>query len=281
MHLYAVAEGTNATRPVIRLALDRPGALEELPDGVYTAFRTFPGARVLCLDEHLARTQRSMDALGWGWGLDQPLVRRALAAALASWPKACAKVRIHVLERQVTVQQVSARIFVLLTPLVEVPRQFVEEGVGLGLAPELQRLRPRIKTTDFMRIRRPHPLERQWEYDHLLTDHEGQILEGTSSNFYAVRGGTILTRSEGVLEGITRGFLALLAKDLGLAFEWRGLGVDELGSLDEAFISSSTRGVVPVVRVGQTPIGTGKPGPITRRLMEAYALAARDRARPL
>ncbi len=281
MQLYAVVEDEKAPQPVVRLSLDRPGTVDDLPDGVYTAFRTFPGGRVLLLAEHLARTQRSMDALDWGWKLNQPLVRRALAAALVGWPEACAKIRVHVLQRPCNIQQASARIFLLLSPLVEVPRKFLEEGVGLGLAPELQRPRPRIKTTDFMRIRRPLPLERQWEYDHLLTDPTGQLLECSSSNFYGVQNGKIFTRSDGVLEGITRGMLASLAEELGLAFEWRELSLKDLTHLDEAFLSSSARGVVPVVRVGHTQIGSGKPGPITRRIVQAYTRAAASRAQPI
>ncbi len=253
----------------------------ELPDGVYTAFRTYGKARVLGLDEHFERTQRSMDALRFGWRLDPGRLRAALRASLERWPTSDAKLRIHVLREALDVGGAMARVFLVLTPLIEVPAAFLEQGVVLALAGELRRATPEVKTTDFMRLRQPHPLERQSEYDRLLVDSSGSLLEGTSSNFYGVRGSSVITREDGVLQGITRGILARLAQQQGIGWEWRAVQTDELAALDEAFLSSSTRGVVPVVQVGETRIGNGRPGPITRRMLQALRDAVERLAQPI
>jgi branched-subunit amino acid aminotransferase/4-amino-4-deoxychorismate lyase len=281
--LYALVDSSSARAPGGELLLLAQGAalaaaVEGLPEGVYTAFRTFGGARFVGLDQHLARTQRSMDLLGWTSALDEQCLRSSLNRAAAQWVSAAAqsgsapdtKIRVHVVRDPVAIGAVRARVFLLLTPLQEVPPAFLREGVGLELAPELRRERPRVKTTDFMRLRRPRPLERQDAFDHLLVDDRGGILEGSSSNFYGVVAGSVWTRNEGVLEGITRSILARLALEIGVGWHWRSVSLDQLRSLDEAFLSSSTRGVVPVVKVAGTPIAGGSPGSVTRRLAAAY-----------
>ena len=84
--------------------------------------------------------------------------------------------------------------------------------------------------------------------------------------------GTLVTppESAGILVGITRGFVLEAARDLGLRIEERPLLPQELASADEAFISSSIREVVPVVRVDAEIVGSGAPGPLTLELLRRY-----------
>jgi branched-subunit amino acid aminotransferase/4-amino-4-deoxychorismate lyase len=113
---------------------------------------------------------------------------------------------------------------------------------------------------------------RKGAYEALMCDAVGRIAEGSSSNLFLVRQGRLATPalSVGLLEGITRRHVIALARGLGLAVDELGLWPADLQGADEAFLTSSVRGVMPVVRVDGRPIGAGAPGPVTRRIMAAY-----------
>lgn len=104
----------------------------------------------------------------------------------------------------------------------------------------------------------------------LLTDAAGNVVEGPGFNVFAVRNGRLVTPSEGVLEGITRRTVIEVAGTLGIPVEVRALPAAELRSADEAFLSSSGGGVLPVTRVDGQPVGSGEPGAVTRRLLQTY-----------
>ena len=102
-----------------------------------------------------------------------------------------------------------------------------------------------------------------------------ELLEGLSSNFWGVVNGTVCTAEDGVLLGITRTLVLDEARAAGFAVQLRPVRRDALGTLDEAFLTSSTRGVMPVVAIDEVSVGCGAPGPVTARLHERYEAAAR------
>jgi branched-chain amino acid aminotransferase len=104
----------------------------------------------------------------------------------------------------------------------------------------------------------------------LLRDAHDHVVEGPGFNVFAVIGGRLVTPREGVLHGITRRTTIEIAQSLGCAVEERALPIAQLLAADEAFITSSGGGVLPVARVNGTRIGSGEPGPITRQLVETY-----------
>jgi branched-chain amino acid aminotransferase len=114
----------------------------------------------------------------------------------------------------------------------------------------------------------------------LFLDTEGHLSEATASNVFVVAGGALLTPplSCGALPGITRAAVLRLAAELGAeAADDRPLDADALRAAEEAFLTSSVRELVPLVRVGGEPLGRGAPGPVTARLLAAYrALVARE-----
>ena len=107
----------------------------------------------------------------------------------------------------------------------------------------------------------------------LFLDTEGHCSEATSSNVFVWRRNTLLTPpvSCAALPGITRATVLELATGLGVPSAERIVGPDELINADEVFLTSSLRGLAPVVQIGPHRIGTGAPGMVTRRLSEAYA----------
>jgi branched-chain amino acid aminotransferase len=104
----------------------------------------------------------------------------------------------------------------------------------------------------------------------VLTDAHGNAVEGPGFNVFAVTGGKLVTPRDGVLEGITRRTVIEMAQALGIPVELRALPAAELRSADEAFLSSSGGGVLPVTRVDGQAVGGGQVGVVTRRLAETY-----------
>ena len=106
----------------------------------------------------------------------------------------------------------------------------------------------------------------------LLVDSRQRVLEGATSNVFAVLGGQLVTPavSEGILEGVTRSVVLERAAELDLDVRYAPLDVDLLGAAEEVFVTATTREVVPVVAIDDEPVGDGVPGPVTARVHAAY-----------
>ncbi|HSG46406.1 MAG TPA: aminotransferase class IV, partial [Longimicrobiales bacterium] len=101
---------------------------------------------------------------------------------------------------------------------------------------------------------------------------DGVALEGAHSNLFVVFGDTLVTHplSNVVLPGITRGYVVELARELGITVHERPVQVEELARADEAFFTGTTTEVKPCVEIDGRPVGSGEPGPLTRRLSDAF-----------
>jgi branched-chain amino acid aminotransferase len=116
-------------------------------------------------------------------------------------------------------------------------------------------------------------------YEALMLDRDGFVTEGTTSNVFAVRGATLVTPplAVGILEGVTRGLVLALARELGVPAREERLRPRDLEAADEIFITSSVREIVPVTRLGGRPVGTGRPGPVTAHLHAVFRERAGSR----
>ena len=109
---------------------------------------------------------------------------------------------------------------------------------------------------------------------------DGAVTEGTSNNAYIVKGNTIITRQLGheILHGITRAAVLRFAREAQMQVEERAFTIAEAQGADEAFITSASTFVMPVVEVDGAAVGTGKPGPVAARLREIYLEESRKAA---
>ncbi len=107
---------------------------------------------------------------------------------------------------------------------------------------------------------------------------DGLVTEGTSNNAYIVKGGKIITRQLGndILAGITRAAILKMAQEAQMVVEERAFSIAEAQAADEAFFTSASAFVMPVVEVDGATVGNGKPGPVTRRLREIYIDESRN-----
>jgi branched-chain amino acid aminotransferase len=113
---------------------------------------------------------------------------------------------------------------------------------------------------------------RQGAFEGIMRNYRGELSECTTANLFIVRGGAVLTPplDAGLLPGITREVVFEVGGANGIAIREETLRDDDLFAADEAFLTSTTRELVPIVRVGDRTIGSGRPGPVTGRLLEAY-----------
>ena len=231
------------------------------PDSLYSSFRTFGGNKFLYLEEHLARTRRSIARLEWP-SLDEPRLRRAIDTVCIA---GMADVRVRYDFWR------DGRLTLALIPFTPPPPSFYADGVDVAIATDIRRHDPLEKTAVFTRTRaaylQSHPNNKVYEF--LLAD-KGVILEGFTSNFYGIRDGVLYTAGEGVLEGITRRIILELLPALNIPLRLGAVKLTDLPSLDEAAMSSSSRGLLPIVTINGQRVRNGRPGPIVRKIMQAY-----------
>ena len=104
----------------------------------------------------------------------------------------------------------------------------------------------------------------------LLPGKDGTVTEGPGFNIFAVIDGRIATPDTGVLEGITRATALELCAEAGIEAVERPVTADELRAADECFATSTAGGIMPVTEIDGRPVGAGRPGPLTRRLIDLY-----------
>ena len=148
-----------------------------------------------------------------------------------------------------------------------------ERGVAVVTVPNDRWARVDIKSIGLL----SNVLARQTAIDHgadeaWFIEPDGTVLEGASCNAWIVRDGTLVTRpaDAGILRGITRETVMRVAEELQLAVREEPFTVDEAKAAGEAFNTSASTIVMPVVSIDGAPVGTGMPGPVARRLREAF-----------
>jgi D-alanine transaminase len=154
-----------------------------------------------------------------------------------------------------------------------------ERGVAIVLEPDERWARCDIKSINLLpNVLAAERARRAGAFEAALV-RDGRILECSHSGFFAVVGGILRTapKSPHILPSVTREVILDLARELGMPPRQDAVAVDELDAAQEVFLASTTADVMPVVSIGGRSVGSGSPGPITRRLQEAFA---RRLARP-
>jgi len=236
-----------------------------LPQGVYTTFRTYHQTYTFRLEDHIQRLVSSAERLGKPVVVDERGIRAAIRQSLQFVPAQEYKVRLTIdLEKE------RGATYIQLEKLTLPTEANYRDGVAT-LARPFQRQTPESKSTGFIAQSAAYrELISGQVNEVLLFTPQRLILEGLSSNFYAIRDNKIHTAGEGILAGITRAMVLEEAGRNQIEVEYRPISLDEIDSLKEAFITSSSRAVLPVAQIEAARIGPGLPGPITQKLGVAY-----------
>jgi branched-chain amino acid aminotransferase len=167
-------------------------------------------------------------------------------------------------------RQQPGQLIISMEPFKPLPQEYFKQGVRCISVPGAARHNPAVKSTDWMHNRQkiadsmPSGI-----YDALLLDDNGDLLEGLASNFYAILNGELRTAGSGVLPGIAQQIVFEVVPSI-MSIRREAVNVAEIPQLEEAFITSSSRGIVPVVEIDGHVLGDGTPGPQTTALHRAY-----------
>lgn len=250
-------------QPTTYNALSLADAAHYEPEGVYTVTRTFDRTFCIKFEEHLDRLEESARLNDIEITLDRKRIRQALRQLLLEAGYDESRFRITVPANE------PAHVYIAIEPLSPVPEAIRERGVSARTV-NTQRTNPAAKSTSWMTVRTPLKNSLPSDiYEGLLVDSQGNILEGLSSNFYAVVGGELRTAKNGVLHGIARQIVLEVAPGI-IPVKENPVNLYELAEVQEAFMTSASRGVIPIIQIDDHLIGSGHPGPITRQLSHLY-----------
>ena len=163
-------------------------------------------------------------------------------------------------------------VFVMSGPLVTPARELVEGGVPCITGTDYRWLKCDVKSVSLL----GNCLLRQSASDagaaEIVLFRNGHLTEASASNVFVIRGGTLLSppKTHLILPGITYDVVLELAEATGIPIELRDIAEAEVRSADELWLTSSTREVIAIVMLDGKPVGTGKPGPVFRRLYQAF-----------
>src|SRR4029077_4782440 len=168
-------------------------------------------------------------------------------------------------------------IIIIVKPQVDPEPDAYEKGVRVVIVDIVRNhpnsVNPMIKSNNLMNsaLAMQEALKSN-AFEGVMRNYRGELTECTTSNLFIVKNRVALTPplEAGLLPGITREFLFDVGKDVGVDVREQVLRDEDLFGADEAFLTSTTRGGVPIVIVDDHPIGSGKPGPITRKLLNGF-----------
>lgn len=249
-----------------------------LADGVFETMRVHHG-RVFRLDRHLARLQRGLAALQIPAPDD---LREWVLAAVPDASFGSASMRLTVTRGAgpaglAPPADAHPTVIVAVNPFPAFPAATYENGLMVHVASARRNehaLTSGLKTLAFTEsVAALLEARRAGADDAVFLDTAGHWSEGTSGNLFVHTGGVLATPplSCGALPGITRATVLEIAAARGVPAVERELDRGELFAAQEAFLTSSLRGLAPVVRVDGRPIGTGAPGELTRMVADEYA----------
>lgn len=232
-------------------------------DGIFETLRTYKG-KIILLDEHIDRLKESAKMRGWRLTWSRKELTEIISKTLAKNTYEEARVRITI-----TPGIKEATIFVWVQPLEKVSENAYKRGVSVITFP-LERPFPQMKTTSMqpLLIAREE-MRKKRAFEALLINSRGHITEGTWTNFFIVKDKFVFTPRMGVLLGTTRELVLNLAKSL-LHIRQKDVTLKDLMAADECFLTNSTKGIVPIVKVDGKKIGRGTRGPVTKHLMRVF-----------
>ncbi len=260
-------------------------------EGIYEVVRTYDGVPFL-FDRHMRRLRNSAAMIRLELPLsDTEIERRFLdtisAAGLGTDGRE-AYIRILVTRGvgDITYDPAACpepSVVIIAKPHVDAPASAYTDGVMVSLVGVLRNhpgsVNPIIKSNNLLNNALGHQEGlRKGAFEAVMRNYRGEIAECSTANIFIVKDGVALTppSDAGLLVGITREFLFEVAEEIGVPMREQVLREGDLFGADECFLTSTTRELVPIVRVDEHVIGSGTPGRLTTALLEAFRVRARE-----
>jgi len=248
--------------------------------GLFETMRAYEG-HIFRLDRHLTRLRCSAESLGLRAKLDAFDLENACVETLQANKLKDARVRLTITagEGDMTPDLSTCSnltVLVAARNFVPLPPERYEQGFKAALSflrRDSQSPLSRLKCTCYVSNILARMEAKAAGCDEAIMLNElGYIAEGSTANIFLVSEGELSTPSleSGILPGITREVVLEIARDLNIKMVERQVELGELSGAEEAFVTNSIIEVMPLTRLNGEPIGTGKPGKLTRNLMAAY-----------
>lgn len=259
-------------RRLIRQGLVDPGygarslndaTKREPRDGVYTVGNSYQRTKTLLLGAHLDRLEDSARRQGFALDYDRKRLRSSLRRMILDSDFGDVRFRISVSA------QSPDETILSIEPYEPPSPELIRRGVRCVASTETRR-NPASKSSEWMHQRLAFEAVRPDDiYEAILLDPRGNLLEGMSSNVYVVLNGELRTAGSGVLAGVSRMIVLRVCENIAPIGDGAP-NIADLARFEEAFLSSSSRGIIPVVEIDGLPIGDGRPGAMTLALRAAY-----------
>ena len=250
-------------------------------DGVYETLRAYNG-RIFMLSQHLARLQRSGNLIG----LDIPIPEKGWPALMNEAIRrngltdAYLRITVSRGEGAIGLDPSLCRrptVVIMAMPFQPYPSDLFREGVKLTIAHVRRNLAtalsPQIKSLNFLNnILAKQEASQAGAFDALMLNVEGHLTECTTSNLFFVRTGRLCTPSVacGILDGITREVVLLLAREQGIPAEEGVYEAEALRQAEECFLTNTSMEIMPACQINNLPVGAGRPGSLTTRLQDHF-----------
>jgi branched-chain amino acid aminotransferase len=250
--------------------------------GAFDFMRTY-GGKPFCLRAHLERLESSTRKIGlqFPWKMDA-LVQFVMETLGRNFHKE-SNIRVIITggsSQDFMNPQGDPRLIIMVSKLPDMPAGWYSDGIHI-ITQMAERALAGAKSINYVQAALALETARnRGAQEAVYTTPQGLVLEGTTSNIFAVSTGSLITPGKGILPGITRQVILDLARS-HFSVEIRDILLPELLEADEVFICGTNKGIVPVVKVDDTLIGNGKPGPGTRRLILRFPDFVRSYDAPL
>ena len=252
-------------------------------EGVYETLRTY-NRHPFLLNRHLARLRASADLISLKVPHDDDEYRDRLLETMAGLSDKKSELYLRILLTRGVGDLTydpntcpTPTVMMMARPYVETPTKTVDRGIKIVLSSIVrnhpQALNPRIKSNNLLNnALAMQEAIRAGADEALMCNYRGEIAECAQSNIFIVRDGIAQTPSldTGLLEGVTRNFVFEVGEAANIPVRETILLPADLTQADEIFITGTTREVLAVTSVDQTPVGDGRPGPITKRLAKTF-----------
>ncbi len=250
-------------------------------DGVFEGIRAYNG-RVFKLDQHIRRLYRSAKTILLVIPLTQKEMSQAVVETLKANHLKDAYIRVVVTRGKGDLgldprKCPKPTYFIIASRIQLYPKEFYEKGMEIITVPTrrngVEMLNPAVKSLNYLNnIMAKIEGNNAGAAEALMLNEEGLVLECTGENIFAVSGKKLVTPPLylGVLEGVTRDVVMELSSQAGLVPFEELLTRHDLFNADEVFLTGTAAEIVPVTKIDGRVIGTGRPGPYTRKLMSLF-----------
>lgn len=244
-------------------------------DGVYEVFRIY-GGQLFEVERHMQRLERSASEIQLTLPYERAHMEDIMHRLLAESKLTTGNLYMQITRgegiRAHAFPKAGQGVMLAYCSEAERPVQAMSQGITAMTIEDIRWLRCDLKTLNLL----PNVLAKQAAIDkgaeEAIMHRNGTVTECSASNLMIVKDGTLMTHPANhlILHGVTRAVVLELARQADLDIAETPFTLDQLKAADEAFITGTTAEITPVIQIDGEPVGSGKPGTITRKLQQLF-----------